>query len=394
MLNFEYFTPTKVYFGRGEEQKLAAYLKPYAPKKLLLHYGGASAEKSGLLPRVREQLRDAGISFVELGGVQPNPCLSLVREGIALCLREGVDFVLAVGGGSVLDSAKDIANGAANPEVDVWDFSIKKAQPQTTLPKACILTLSAAGSEMSSSCVITNEATGEKRGYNHEYNRMQFAIENPELTYTVSPFQTACGAVDISMHTLERYFSPGEDCRLTDALAEAVLREVHAAGRIAYVEPENYEARANMMWASSLAHNDLTGCGRAVFMPVHQLEHEISGMYPEVAHGAGLAALWGSWARYVYRDALLRFAGFAQKVWGIEMDFEHPERTALAGIEAQERFYRSLDMATNIRELGVKREDLSELAERCSFGRTRTLPGYKKLDCEDILAIFCMAYEA
>ena len=287
MENFVYETPTKVYFGKGEEDKVGELIKEYNPKKVLVHFGGGSARKSGLLDRVERSLTTSGLSYVLLGGVVANPELKLVREGIALCKKEGVDFILAVGGGSVLDSAKDIANGVANPEVDVWDFSLKKASPKKTLNKAAILTLAAAGSEMSNSCVITNEETGEKKGYGSSFNRMDFAIMNPELTYTVNAYQTACGAVDIAMHTIERYFCPGEDTYLTDAIAEAVIKTAIRSGVDSINNPTDYAARANMMWASSLAHNGLTQCGRDTQLVVHQLEHEISGMYRNVAHGAG-----------------------------------------------------------------------------------------------------------
>ena len=341
-----------------------------------------------------KSLDEAGIAHAQLGGVQANPTLEMVRKGIALCLEEKVDFVLAVGGGSVIDSSKDIANGAASPEVDVWDFSMKKQTVAKSLPVGVILTLAAAGSEMSSSCVITDEKTGMKRGYNSEYNRPLFAIENPELTYTVDAYQTGCGAVDIMMHTMERYLTADEGTYLTDGIAEGVMRAAAQAGLDCIRDPENYEARANMMWASSVAHNDLTQCGRTFFMQVHQLEHEVSGMYPQVAHGAGLAALWGSWARYVYKEKTERFAQFANRVWNIPYDFENPERTALAGIEAQENYYRSIRMPVNLKSLGVKEEDLEQLAENCSFGRTRMLPGIRELDCGDMLEIYKMAYEA
>lgn len=392
MDNFIYHTPTKVYFGRGEEQRVGKIIKEYGAAKVLLHYGGKSAKESGLLDRVKSCLEAENLAYVELGGVTANPELALVREGIELCRREGVDFVLAVGGGSVLDSAKDIANGVANPDADVWDFSLKKAVPQKTLRKGAILTIAAAGSEMSDSCVITNEETGTKRGYGSPCNRMDFAIENPELTYTVSAYQTACGAVDIAMHTIERYFCRGEDTYLTDALAEAVIKSATKSGADAIANPTDYAARANMMWASSLAHNGLTQCGREVIMSVHQLEHEISGMYPRVAHGAGLAALWCSWARYVCRANIPRFVQFANKVWNVEIDFEHPEATALAGIDRQEAYYRAIGMPTCLKELEIREEDLEPLARRCSWDKTRVLGGYRELAYEDMLAIYRMAY--
>lgn len=393
MNNFIYETPTKVYFGKDEELKVGKLVAEYKPKKVLIHYGGKSAKESGLLDRVKKCLEDEKIAYVELGGVVANPQLSLVRKGIKLCLDEGVDFVLAVGGGSVMDSAKDIANGAANPEVDVWDFSLKKCEPAKTLNKGAILTLAAAGSEMSSSCVITNSETGQKMGYGSSLNRMNFAIENPELTYTVSPYQTACGAVDIAMHTIERYFCPGDDTYLTDAIAEAVIKSTMKASADCLENPKNYEARANMMWASSLAHNGLTQCGRQFQLVVHQLEHEVSGMYPDVAHGAGLAALWCSWARYVYRCNINRWLQFAQNIWNMDIDFEHPEKTIEQAIDKQEQYYASIGMPINLKSLGVKKESLEELALKCSRNRTRTLIGYKPLEYEDILKIYQMAYE-
>jgi hypothetical protein len=302
-----------------------------------------------------------------------------------------VDFVLAVGGGSVMDSAKDIANGVANPDIDVWDFSLKKAVPTNTLKKGAILTLAAAGSEMSNSCVITNPDTNEKRGYGSSCNRMDFAIENPELTYTVNAYQTACGAVDIAMHTIERYFCPGNDTYLTDAIAEAVIKSVMKAGKDCLANPRDYAARANMMWASSLAHNGLTQCGKEVQMVVHQFEHEVSGMYPQVAHGAGLAALWCSWARYVYKSNIPRWLGYASRVWNVDIDFEHPESTVEKAIDLQEQYYEEIGMPTNLVNLGVKPEDLESLALGCSRNKTRKLIGDMPLGYEEILDIYKMA---
>ena len=393
MKNFIYETPTKVYFGAGEELRVGKLVKEFSPKKVLIHYGGKSAKESGLLDRVKKCLNDEKIAFVELGGVIANPELSLVRKGIDLCLREGVDFILAVGGGSVMDSSKDIANGAANPEIDVWDFSLRKAEPKKTIPKGAILTLAAAGSEMSNSCVITNEETGEKRGYSSSFNRMNFAIENPELTFSVNAYQTACGIVDIAMHTIERYFCPGEETYLTDSIAEAVIKSVMKAGKDCLKNPNDYTARANMMWASSLAHNGLTGCGREFQLVVHQLEHEVSGMYPKISHGAGLAALWCSWARYVYKSNVNRFLQYAKNVSNLDIDFEHPEKTVECAIDLQEKFYASIGMPTNLKMLGVKKESLEKLALDCSRNKTRSLIGYKPLAYEDILKIFELAYE-
>ena len=390
MDSFIYYVPTKVYFGKGEEDNVGKYLKEYQPHKVLLHYGGSSAEKSGLLNRVRKSLRENDISFVELGGVRPNPELSLVREGIALCQKEGVDFILAVGGGSVIDSMKGIANGAANPEDDVWDYHLGKKKPAKTLKKAAILTLSAAGSEMSNSCVLSNDATKEKRGLNGDFNRINFAICNPELTYSVNKYQTACGVVDIAMHTIERYFALGNETELTDALSEAIIRTVFEFGKVAYNNPDDYNARAQLMLASSFAHNGLTNMGKTPVLTVHQLEHEVSALYPRVAHGAGLAALWPSWARYVYKSNIERWKQYAREVWKI--DTGKPEEDINKAMDMQEQYYKDIGMPTRLRELDVKESDLEYLAFKTSREKTRIIPGYKPLGYAECLDIFKLAY--
>ena len=388
MENFEFYAPTRMIFGKDTHLQVGKIIKEYGFKKVLVHFGGNSAKKSGLLDTVLQALDQEGIAYVTLGGVQANPTLSMARQGIELCKKEGVEMVLAVGGGSVIDSSKCIADGVGNPDVDVWKFFTKEAVPKKALPVGTILTLSASGSEMSNSCVITNEEGGLKRGFNSVTHRPLFSICNPELTYTVSKFQTGCGTVDIMMHTMERYFGLGEGTLVTDRIAEGLLKSVIEAGKIADQEPCNYEARANLMWAGSLSHNDLTHAGRSFFMQVHQLEHELSGMYPRIAHGAGLSALWPSWARYVCPSAVERFAQFAVRVWNVEMDFENPMKTALAGIQATEDFFASLDMPVNLRQLEVSPDALDELAEKCTFFGKRTLPGLKVLGKEDILAIY------
>ena len=394
MENFEFYAPTRVVFGKDTEQQAGRLIKEYGAKKVLLHYGGKSAEQSGLLGRVRENLTDAGISYLELGGVQANPTLALAKEGIALCLREQVDFILAVGGGSVIDSAKCIADGAGNPDLEVWDFFLQKAAPKTALPVGVILTLSASGSEMSASCVITNEETGFKRGFNSPTHRPLFAICNPALTCSVNRFQTGCGTVDIMMHTMERYFSPTKNTPLTDRMAEGLLRSVIEAGKTADQDPQNYEARATLMWAGSLSHNGLTGAGRNFVMQVHQLEHELSGMYPEIAHGAGLSALWASWARFSCPADPARFARFAAEVWNLEVDFEDLMRTAQAGIDRTEAFFQSLGMPVNLRTLCVDPDRIEELAEKCTNMGARTLPGIRVLGKEEMMEIYHMAMDA
>ena len=391
MQNFDFYTPTRMIFGKDTQKQVGKIVKEYGFKKVLVHFGGASAKKSGLLDQVTDALEAEGIAYVTLGGVQANPTLAMAKEGIELCKKEGVDMILAVGGGSVIDSSKCIADGVGNPDTDVWNFFIGQGAPKKALPVGVILTLSASGSEMSASCVITNEEQGLKRGFNSVTHRPLFSICNPELTYTVSKFQTGCGTVDIMMHTLERYFSLGGDTPLTDRIAEGLLKTVIEAGKVADKEPDNYEARASLMWAGSLSHNGLTGLGRDFFMQVHQLEHELSGMYPRIAHGAGLSALWPSWARYVCAGDVNRFARYAVNVWNIDMDFENPMNTAVAGIQATEDFFKSLGMPTSLKELDVEPEKIEEMAVKCTNYGKRTLTGIKVLGKEEMMEIYRMA---
>ena len=395
MKNFIYDIPTKVFFGRDEELHVGDRLKEFGATKVLLHYGGHSAEKSGLLGKVRTSIKEAGIPFVELGGVRANPTIDLVRKGVKLCIDEKVDFILAVGGGSVMDSSKAIAHGAANPDVDEWDIQTKKVPFTKSLKKGCILTIAAAGSEMSDSCVISNDELHQKKGINCPQNRMLFAIEDPCLTFSVPAYQTACGAVDITMHTLERFFNKGDHTELTDALACAVMRENNKAGKICVEDPTNYDARATMMWASSVAHNDLTGLGRGKFLQLHQFEHVVSAVYPEIAHGAGLAALWPAWARYNMPYNQDRWALFAKEVWGVDVDSAHPEEAASKAIDMQENYYRSIGMPVRLTELSPKitEDDIEKFADLVSEHGNRVLDGPKPLDRDDILTIFKNAYK-
>lgn len=391
MENFEFYTPTKVVFGKGTEMQVGSLVKAQNCKKVLVHFGGNSAKKSGLLDRVFESLKREDIDYISLGGVVPNPRLSKAYEGIELCKKEGVDFILAVGGGSVIDSAKAIGYGMAN-DCDVWDIYTRKAEVTGCLPIGAILTISAAGSEMSDSSVITNEDGWLKRGFNSNYSRCKFAIMNPELTYTLPKYQTASGAVDILMHTMERYFTQSESMEITDNISEGLMRTVINNAKILMTEPENYDARAEIMWAGSLSHNGLTGCGSIGDWACHQLEHELGGMF-DVAHGAGLAAVWGSWARYVYKSNAIRFVQFAVNVMGVSNDFRNPEKVALEGIKAMENFYHQVDMPTSISELGVKLTDeqIDELSYKCSFKNTRTIGAFKQLNTEDMKNIYIMA---
>ena len=388
MENFNYYTPTKVVFGRGTEEQVGELVRQQECKKVLVHYGSGSVKRSGLLDRICGSLDAAGIDYISLGGVVPNPRLSLVYEGIRICKEENVDFILAVGGGSVIDSAKAIGYGVAN-EGDVWDFYEKKRQAKACLPIGVVLTISAAGSEMSDSSVITNEDGWLKRGYSSDLGRAGFAVMNPELTMTLPKYQTASGCTDIMMHTMERYFNQAENMELTDGISEHLIRTVMKNAQILMEHPDDYNARAEVMWAGSLSHNGLTGCGTdGGDWASHQLEHELGGMF-DVAHGAGLAAVWGSWARYVVDARPERFAQFAVNVMGVEKGTDDME-TALRGIEAMEDFYRSVEMPVSIHELGMDPTDeqLHEMAEKCSHFRKRTIGCVKKLDVDDMYRIY------
>ena len=385
MENFEFYTPTKIYFGRDTHKKVGEIIAGYGFHKILLHYGGGSIHRSGLYNAIVTSLREHDIAWVELGGVSPNPKLSLAKQGMELCRAENVEFILAAGGGSVLDSAKCIADGAANPDVETWEFFEKKREPQDALPVGAILTLAASGSEMSASCVITNEEGWLKRDCASDLSRPVFSVLNPELTVTLPDYQTACGCVDIMMHTMERYFnSEPENLDLTDGISEALMRTVMDNARILVREPGNLKARAEIMWAGSLSHNGLTGCGTdGGDWATHLLEHEMGGMF-DVAHGAGLAAIWGSWARYVWRERPDRFVKFARNVMGVTgqgSDAEIVEQ----GIQAVEQFYRDLHMPTSMSELGIAptQAQIEEMASKSVAEGT-----VKVLKYEDRVAIF------
>ena len=394
MKDFNFYAPTRVVFGRESEEKLPQLIQQYGGSKVLVHYGGGSARRSGLLDKVEKMLTEAGIAFVELGGVVPNPLLSKVREGIELCRKEQVDFILAVGGGSVIDSAKAIGYGVGYPG-DVWDFWDGKATPQSCLPIGVMLTIPAAGSEMSSSCVVTNDEGMLKRGFNSDLCRCKFAIMNPERTYTLPDYQTAAGATDIMMHTMERYFSKYEDALLTDAIAEALLKTVMAAAKEVLISPDDYTYRAAIMWASSLSHNDLTECGTEKDFASHRLEHELSGLFG-VTHGAGLAAIWGSWARYVMEKHLTRFEKFAVNVMGVLQDFTNPRMTALRGIEAMEHFFMEIGMPICIDDLLDRQltdEEIDQLVEKCSRGGKMNIGAMEVLTPDDMREIYKLANE-
>ncbi|MDO5549353.1 MAG: iron-containing alcohol dehydrogenase [Eubacteriales bacterium] len=391
MFNFDYFTPTKVVFGRETELRVGELVKQQNKSKALIHYGGGSVVRSGLLDRVKKSLDAQRIEYVELGGVVPNPRLSLVYEGIELAKRECVDFILAVGGGSAIDSAKAIGYGVAN-EGDVWDFYEHTRTASACLPIGVVLTIAATGSEMSNGSVITKDKGMVKRAYDDDLARPVFAIMNPELTMTLPDYQTACGCTDILMHTMERYFTSGGNMEVTDSIAEALMRTVIKNARILRNDPQDYDARAEIMWAGSLSHNGLTGCGNdGGDFATHMLEHEIGGMF-DVAHGAGLAAVWGSWARYVLGDCLPRFHRFAVNVMGIAEEGS-AEEIARKGIARMEDFYRSIGMPTTLKELGISptQEQMAEMARGCAAACGGSQGSAKVLYEEDMLRIYHMA---
>lgn len=389
MQNFSYYSPTEFVFGRGAEEKAGEMIRKRGGTKVLVHFGGGSAIKSGLMDRVTASLEAANIPYVTLGGVQPNPRSSLVYRGIELARAEHVDFILAVGGGSVIDSSKAIALGVPY-DGDFWDFFCGKAKPEKALGVGVVLTLAAAGSEGSKSCVITQEDGGFKRGCGNELNRPKFALMNPEVTYTLPAYQTACGATDMMAHVLERYFTNEKGVDLTDRLCEAVLSAVIKAAPVAIVEPDNYEARAQLMWAGTLAHNDSCGLGREGDWASHQIEHELSARY-DVAHGAGLAVVFPAWMRYQLDHDPMRFAQLAVRVWGCDMDFEYPEKTALDGIARYEQFLKSIGMPTRLTELHVDPADIPAMAEKCKRNNAGRLGFFRPLDTEDIAKILYSA---
>lgn len=389
MLDFVYNTPTKVFFGRGKENDIGEIISSYGIKKIMMQYGKNSIKKSGLYDRVMTSLNASGITVVEMGGVEPNPKLSFVYDAIKRAKKEKVELILAVGGGSVLDSSKFTALGAVT-DSDVWDMAMGKVIPQKALPVGVILTHSAAGSEMSSSAVITNMEKGIKKGLGTELNRCLFAVMNPELTFSVSKYQTACGIVDIMAHTMERYFTPVPETNLTDEIAESLLRSVIKAGDIVMQKPDDYDARADIMWASSLSHNGLTGAGRQNYLAVHQLEHAVSGMYDSVAHGAGLAVLFPAWAKYVYKNDTKRFSRFARKVWGVVE--ENDQKASEMGIEKMSEYFISLGMPTKLSEFGIKPTDTEYLSKLTTFDDTKTVNSTITLTSKEIKEMFdsCM----
>ncbi|MDO9154220.1 MAG: iron-containing alcohol dehydrogenase [Paludibacter sp.] len=387
MNNFNFYSPTFFVFGKERENETGKLVKRFGGTKVLIHYGSGSVVKSGLLDRVKKSLSDAGIWFAELGGVVPNPRSGLVYKGIEISKNENIDFILAVGGGSVIDSAKAIALGTLY-DGDFWDFYCGK-RIEKALPVGTILTLTAAGSEGSMGTVITHENGMLKRAANHDVLRPAFSILNPELTCPLPPYQTACGAVDMMAHVMERYFTNTQNVEITDRLCEGILLSIINEAPKVMSNPDDYDARANLMWAGMVAHNDTCGVGRESDWASHQMEHELSGLY-DVAHGAGLAVMFPAWMKYVLQQDVMRFAQFAVRVWGCEMDFQNPEKTALQGIERYEQFVSSLGMPIRFAQLGAKAEDIPTLVKTAGLGEN-TMGSFVKLTEEDIRKIYELA---
>ncbi len=395
MDNFTFHNPTKVIFGKNVESEVGEEIKALGGHKVLVHFGGDYLQKNGTLDRVHKGLTDAGLEYIDLDGVVPNPRLSLVKKGIALAKKEGVDFILPIGGGSAIDSAKGIAYGLAN-DFELEDLLMGKVKTDKIAPIGCISTIAATGSETSNSMVITiEEYNGQKnlkRSYNHDCARPLFACMNPELTYTLPAYQTASGASDIMMHTMERYFTNTKNVDLIDRIAEGLLTAVRDATLKVIDTPNDYESRATLMWAGSISHNGLTGTGRQSDFASHKIEHELGGMF-DVAHGAGLCAIWGSWARYVYRSNPARFAQFAVRVFNVSENFYNIEETALEGIKAWENWCKKIGMPINLHELGITPTDsqIEEMADKCIATGGGSVGFFQTLKKDDIIKIYNMS---
>lgn len=388
MQNFTQYTPTEIIFGKDTELKAGEAVKKWGGTKVLIVYGGGSVIRSGLLSRVENSLHEQGIEYIELGGVQPNPRLALAEDGVRLAVRERVDFILAVGGGSVIDTAKGISHGAARPECKLWDLWMKREPLGQSLPVGCVLTIPAAGSEMSDSAVLTNTEIGKKAGLSTDLNRPRFAILNPALAATLPEYQIACGITDIMMHTMERYFIPESNCQMTDEIAEGLLRVVVENGRRVMDNPNDYDAMSEVMWCGSLSHNGITGLGRDKDFSVHKFGHALGAKY-DYAHGATLACVWEAWAKYLYRHDVERFARYARKVWNVMCEDEL--LAAEEGISKTVEYFREIGMPTNLREIGIEEitdEELMELAQDATMKGTVKLAKIKALDVNDVYKIF------
>ena len=391
MQSFEFYCPTEIVFGRGAESKTAAEVQKHGGTRVLIVYGGGSVVRSGLLARLENGLNAAGVAFSVFGGVQPNPRLEHAREGVKAAAKFGADMILAVGGGSVIDTAKAVAHGAANLNIDIWEFWSGRQTVKRSLPVGVVLTIAAAGSETSNSAVLTNEATGKKCGINTDFNRPAFAVMDPELTFTLSKQQIACGIADIMMHTMDRYFTHEEGNEFTDRVAEALLRDVIDHAKRALANRKDYDAMSELMWCGSVSHNGFTGLGRSMDFGVHKLGHELSGKF-DVTHGASLTAMWGAWARYVYEDAPERFARFAKMVWDVSVGT--CEERARAGIRETETFWKELGLPVNFTELGIGVQDeatLEFLADMCTDYGKKTVGCFYPISRAVALDIYRLA---
>lgn len=391
MENFNFYSPTEFIFGRESENECGKYVRKFGGTKVLIHYGSGSAVRSGLLDRVKGSLDAENISYIELGGVQPNPRDTKIYEGIELCRRENVDFILSVGGGSCIDSSKGIALGVPY-DGDFWDFYESDKPVEKALPIGTVLTIAAAGSEGSGASVVTKENGMLKRDTSSDLLRPRFSVLNPELTFTLPAYQTACGATDIMAHVFERYFTNTTEVEITDRLCEAVLLTMIKEVPRVIAMPDNYEARANIMWAGTVAHNDIVGVGREHDWNSHRIEHELSGLY-DCAHGAGLAVVMPAWMEFVMHHNVMRFAQAAVRIWGCGMNFEAPEETAVNGIKAFRRFLHSIGMPINFDELGADEKDIPVLVSKLGLGDGKT-GGFVKLSSSDIAEILKIAAKA
>jgi len=388
MNNFSFQNATKIIFGKGTEENVGEETKLHSDK-VLLHYGGGSIKQSGLYDRVTASLKKSGVAFVELSGVKPNPRLSLVKEGIKICRDNGINFILAVGGGSVIDSAKAIAVGVPYSG-DVWDFYDGKGTPKEALKVATVLTIPAAGSESSPSSVISDDEKQLKRGLTVEIIRPVFSIMNPELTYTLPAYQTACGAADIMAHIMERYFTNTTDVELTDRLCEAAMKTMINNVPQVLKKPDDYASRADVMWTGCVAHNDILGTGREGDWGSHMIEHEISAIY-DVAHGAGLAVVFPAWMKYVYKHNVSRFVQFASRVFNVEIDFYNPEKTALEGIRRLEMFFESIGLPVRLSQMNIKNDKISEMAAKSTQKDSFAVGNFVKLKTSDVAEILKLA---
>lgn len=393
MDSFRYYSPTEIVFGRQAQEKTGELIKKYNGSKVLIVYGSGSVVRSGLLDEVKKILEKDGILYVEHGGVKPNPRLDFAREGVKKAIEAGVDFVLAIGGGSAIDTGKAVAVGAANPKTDIWSFWMDEEVPKKALPVGVILTLAAAGSESSPSAVLTNTEIDRKKGLTSDLNRPRFGILNPELTFTLPKYPLACGITDIYMHTIERYFTKASGNEMTDEIAEGLMRNVIRNGKKAYRNPKDYQSMSEIMWSGSLSHNDLTGLGNGKDFAVHGIGHVLSALYDE-AHGGTLSALWSSWAREVYQEDIDRFVQYGKRVFNIEN--ENKEEAALEAIETTEQFFKSLDMPIRLTQLSkgkLEDEELRKMADISTFGDTKTLGVFCRIDAQKAYEIYKRANE-